>query len=260
MRKLRVLHFGNIAGVPILLVKGLRKKGIKANVVQRRQHKRGFESDIILTCSVPKFLIYLLRMFFNYDIIHIHAFPYKGYFDIYIFILKLTRKKVVQHVHSIRFLKNLSTRIALKIANRVIVATPNLKFIPRSTYLPNPIDPYFKNFKTEKRGALYFKQWYETEEKARKRWSDLKIEEPLTIHAKNVLHSKMPMLLNKFKYFIDQQTFNALSKTALEALACGCIVIDYKGDFVNPDLIQEHSIEKVTDKLIEIYHSMTRNK
>ena len=49
----------------------------------------------------------------------------------------------------------------------------------------------------------------------------------------------------------------SLSETALEALACGCKVISWKGLVTNPEeIIEKHSLLSVTEKLLKIYEKI----
>lgn len=65
-------------------------------------------------------------------------------------------------------------------------------------------------------------------------------------------HRKMPMLLNQYEYFIDHCHVPALSKTGLEALACGCKVVRWDGKIIQ-GLPLEHRPENVIEKLKKIY-------
>jgi len=47
----------------------------------------------------------------------------------------------------------------------------------------------------------------------------------------------MSHFLNQFEVFFDQFTIPSLSKTALEAIACGCKVISWKGPVTHPEEI-----------------------
>jgi hypothetical protein len=73
----------------------------------------------------------------------------------------------------------------------------------------------------------------------------------------------MPLLLNKYKYFIDiphgfskeETIIPALSRTGLEALACGTKVLSpFYGEL--RELPQEHRLETVIRRLAEIVESI----
>ena len=77
-------------------------------------------------------------------------------------------------------------------------------------------------------------------------------------------YEKMPELLNKYKMFIDYKKTNfglelkALSRTALEALACGCSV--YHDKQIIDKLPEEHKPEIVIKKLYSLFHSILEDK
>jgi len=84
----------------------------------------------------------------------------------------------------------------------------------------------------------------------------------LQLHVPNnfVPYFEMPSYLNKFEVFFDRFTIPSLSKTALEALACGCTVISWNGLVSNPeDIVRNHSLKAVTKKLQQIYEKMLKS-
>ena len=253
----------NIAGVASLLIQGLRDRGIKADLIEHIPHKFAFPQDKVVKGSNVRQLLYLMKICRNYDIIHIHGLPYR-----LVFYLKLLRKKVVVHLHGeIRVLYNkLAVRLALKIADQILISTPDLlKYCREAIWLPNPIDPRFKPLSSERHGALYFRHryeflhGYEPEILAQEALAKVASTEFLTIMEPGIPYEKMPEFLNRFEYFVDRFTIPSLSKTALEALACGCKVVSWKGLITNPEkIIKNHSLQSVTEKLVDIYKGMLK--
>lgn len=262
---MRILHIGNIAGVAVLLVQGLRSKGLKADLIERIPHKYGFPKVTVLRVSNTRFLFHLFKTCWKYDIVHVHGLPYR-----LIIYLKLLGKKVVVHLHGeIRLCyKKPMARLALRIAERVLVSTPDLiRYCDEAVWLPNPIDPRFKPLNCERHGVLYFRhryeflQGYEPEILAKKALAKVTNAEPLTIMDPTFPYENMPELLNSFEYFADRFTIRSLSKTALEALACGCKVISWKGLITKPEeIVKKHSLPVVTEKLIEIYEKILKRE
>ena len=260
---MRVLHVTNIAGVPSLLVEGLAEEGIEADLIGRKRNPYGFPHETVVDVSVMLFPFYLLRLSQDYDLVHVHALSYRHFFNIDVFLLKMSKAKLVVHLHGteIRESSNkLSTKASLEICDQVLVGTPDLlSYYPKAIWLPTPIDPVFKSLKNPQRygRALYIKKWYEpeAEEMVRKKCDEIGLE--LRVLHRPIPYSEMPRFLNQFEVFFDQQTIPSLSKTALEALACGCRVISWKGLITNSEeIIEQHKLRVVRERLIEIYENI----
>ena len=125
-------------------------------------------------------------------------------------------------------------RSSLKVASKVIVATPDLlerarEYRTDSEYLPNPVD--IERFapqpreKARSKSVLYFPKWYETlpEELVKELH---KAGFVLSAPAERVKYEDMPRLLCAHDVFIDRFTIPAFSKTCLEAMSCGIPTID----------------------------------
>lgn len=67
-----------------------------------------------------------------------------------------------------------------------------------------------------------------------------------------VPYPELPEYLNQFEYFIDRKQYSSLSKTALEALACGLKVIRWDDKIVE-GLPEAHKPENVVTYLKDIY-------
>jgi glycosyltransferase involved in cell wall biosynthesis len=154
---------------------------------------------------------------------------------------------------------------AQRMADTVIVSTPDLlQFVVKGVYLPNPIDTdHFKPnsiSKNEQKEALTIDtevtdiQW--ALDYCRKRNINLDIE--VYNRVKNpIIYKDMPDLLKKYKIYVDIRYVNKtilqnLSKTALEALACGLRVLDYQLKY-HQNLPREHDPINVISGLSIIY-------
>lgn len=260
MPPLRVLHVTNVAGISSLLVEGLRRRGIGADLIVSRRHRHGFPHEKVVDAAWPVFWLHIIKLSKAYDVTHVHSLAYWVSFNIHIFGLKTSRATIVLHLHGseLRSSHNrFPTIAALQVCNRVLVSTPDLlSHYPKAIWLPNPIDPVFKPLKNpDRRGkALYFKKWYEPEmeKTVQMKCDDMGLK--LTISSKPVPYREMPNFLNQFEVFFDRFTIPSLSKTALEALACGCKVISWKGLVANSEeILKNHNMELVTEKLLKIY-------
>jgi len=261
---MKVLHVNNIAGVSGLLIKGLRQKRIMADLVVRKPHPYGFPYEQVVDVSAKQFLLHLLKLSRHYDIVHVHGLPYRQYWNIDILAFKTLRHKLIVHLHGSEIRRpdnRISTIFALQLADLIFVSTPDLLLnYPKATWLPNPIDSIFKPYKNPRRigRALYFRKWYEIGKEKTVIEKCAKMGLRLTIQTEPIPYKKMPRLLNQFEVFFDQFSIPSLSKTALEALACGCKVISWKGQITNSEeIIKNHSLPVVTEKLVKIYESLS---
>lgn len=260
---MKILHVTNVAGVSSLLVQGLRKRGIKADLIVHKPHSYGFPHETVLDVPWPVFWLRTLKLSQGYDVLHIHSLAYWISFNIHVFALKTSRAKLLIHLHGTELRSsyyNLSTKAALQICDKVLVSTPDLLcYYPKATWLPNPIDTIFKPQKNPRRRgeALYFRKWYEPEMKKTVQMKCDKMGLELTVPLKPIPYHEMPIFLNQFEVFFDRFSIPSLSKTALEALACGCKVISWKGPVTNSEnILRSHSLETVTKKLLQIYESL----
>jgi len=122
----------------------------------------------------------------------------------------------------------------LQKARRVLYATPDMVELKRyredAEYMPTPVDTsmfYPHPLQThENLQAVYFNKWYE---KLPQKIVDFCKRNNVDLHVltANVPFHAMPTLLNAHDIFIDRFTIPSLSKTALEAMACGLNVICY---------------------------------
>ncbi len=262
---MKVLHVGNIAGVASLLVEGLSRRGVEADLIVTKPHPYGFPHETVVNLPARRFLLYLLKLSPKYDVIHLHDLLYMKQFNIDVLLLSALRlfgKKVICHFHGslLRESHNkLRVMMIFKTLNHILVSTPDLiRYCENAVWLPNPVDiEVFKPMGSRREGVLYFRHWYEPEKEdyVRKMCEDMGLK--LTIITPEyppIPYREMPKFLNKFEVFIDRFNIPSLSKTALEALACGCKVISWKGPIENPEKITRiHDLHVVTEKLLKSY-------
>ena len=155
---------------------------------------------------------------------------------------------------------------AQTIADAVIVSTPDLVSLTnKAIYLPNPIDtdhfrpdrirsphknPRALTLETEATDARL------TLNQSRKYKADLDID--VYDRIKNpIMYSDMPVFLKKYELYVDIRYVDGkilqnLSKTGLEALACGLNVLDYRLNLLL-DLPEENKPSNVGSRLLDIY-------
>ena len=158
-----------------------------------------------------------------------------------------------------------------KLANEILVSTPDLLLlIPHAKYLPNPVDvDHFSkdndtpHNKVNKNNALTIKTEIGNSEKVleycKKNNIDLKID--VFDRTKSpLLYEEIPNFLKKYNIYIDIRIVNDkilenLSKTALESLACGLKVLNYKLEYLDK-LPEIHNPENVINQLENIYNNI----
>lgn len=288
-KSMRILHIWDQAGVSGLLAEYQRKLGHYVDVICRDgydglKQKEYYNVRIIgpkrkrfkgfgLLQKPLKFLniIFSVLIFYGYtaihsrkfDVIHIHS-----HFLIS-FLIPFKQKIIEFHGDDIR--SKPSKRWAIEGAvksfylrylrgnSRFLVSTQDLlSELPCASWLPNPVD--IELFSTlpkngERLGkAVYFHNWYENGshafEIANQRGLALTVVDRAT--QRYLFFSDMPRFLNGFEWVIDRKEIHSLSKTALEALAMGCKVIDFAGN-VHTELPMQHEPLNVATQTIQIY-------
>ena len=234
-------------------------------------------ADVIHIHSLPEMVINIRNTYKESKVIILHYLgtDIRGSEDnSRIFNLRniLRPKKIVRKIRN----RRLHIK-AQRLADRVIISTPDLiQLVKGSIFLPNPIDTNHFNKKLIKersndasddvyKGILvnsevtninlainYCKQ------------KNINFNIDIYDRTKNpICYKDIPNFLKKYNVYIDLRFVNEkllknLSKTALEALACGLRVINYNLEYVD-DLPLEHYPINVITMLSSIY-SNKRNR
>ena len=225
------------------------------------------KADIIHIHSLPEMVINIRKMYKKSKIIilHYHGTDIRGF----------SKESVeIDGLQSISRIKNLVRKMSRKhlhikaqrLANRVIVSTPDLiQLVKGSIFLPNPIDTDHFNQKlnrersVNKYGLLVNSEVTNTElaiNYCKNRGIRLDID--IYDRTKNPINYKdIPNFLKKYDIYIDlrfvnQKLLKNISKTALEALACGLRVLNYNLEYIDR-LPSEHCPMNVTIELSSIY-------
>ena len=157
-----------------------------------------------------------------------------------------------------------------KLANEILVSTPDLlSLLPHAKYLPNPVDvDHFSkddtiHNKVNKNNALIIKTEIGNSEKVleycKKNNIDLKID--VFDRTKSpLLYEEIPNFLKKYNIYVDIRIVNDkilenFSKTALESLACGLKVLNYRLEYLDK-LPQMHNPVNVVKQLEIIYNKI----
>lgn len=252
---MKILHVWNTAGVASTIAKFMdRIYGTRSTILYRRVFDK-FGHTVygeLLDCGAKEFVFRTLLRSLRYDIIHIHSL------DNLVLLFKMFNagKPIVLHYHGSDIRGRwMFRRRYWRFANVVLVSTQDLLIgAPEHViYLPNPVDTDIfhpnQGITRKPRSALAFRYYID---EAKVKYYAEKYGLELTILERNYPYLHMPKLLGSYEYYIDKTEIPSLSKTALEALACGTKVIRWDGQIVH-QLPEEHKPENVVKKLYEIY-------
>lgn len=231
-------------------------------------------ADVIHIHSLPEMVINIRNTYGESKVIilHYHGTDIRGFSgdNSRIFSLRniLKPKNIVGKIRK----RRLHIK-AQRLADRVIVSTPDLiRLVKGSIFLPNPIDTdhFNKKMIKERSVDVYEGVLVNSEvtnvELAMNYCRHKKINLNVNIYdrTKNPIYYKdVPNFLKKYDVyidlrFVDRKLLKNLSKTALEALACGLRVLNYNLEFVD-NLPSEHCPTNVVTILSSIY-SNKRNR
>lgn len=252
--KLRVLHVFNVAGVASVIAKYMDT--VDSYVLTRRtSDPYGYAVSPNYESVPDGAWLFSLRCLWRtrkFDIIHIHDFD-----KLLPWLSRLYSKPLILHYHGSRIKGQWRQRQRYwKHASKILYSTLDLKqgnTPARAIYLPNPIDTnMFHRLPIWKRrhSALSMNKDLD-----RARATELAEQHGLilTVQTCNVPHQKMSGLLNQYEYYIDAKTTGfTMSKTGLEALACGLHVINRHGTVIQ-GLPREHLPGNVVAELNQIY-------
>lgn len=231
-------------------------------------------ADVIHIHSLPEMVINIRNTYgvSKVIILHYHGTDIRGFSgdNSRVFSLRniLRPKNIVGKIRK----RRLHIK-AQRLADRVIVSTPDLiRLVKGSIFLPNPIDTdhFNKKMIKERSVDVYEGVLVNSEvtnvELAMNYCRHKKINLNVNIYdrTKNPIYYKdVPNFLKKYDVyidlrFVDRKLLKNLSKTALEALACGLRVLNYNLEFVD-NLPSEHCPTNVVTILSSIY-SNKRNR
>jgi hypothetical protein len=239
-------------------------------------------ADIIHIHSVEELVIKIRKAFGNSKkiILHYHGTDIRG-----------LKNKNNQNVLTIQNTKNRAKSFAAKVKNRlrliqmgyykplqtesqkladeILVSTPDLLLLlPHAKYLPNPVDvEHFSKDNTNhnkvNNNALTIKTTSGDIQKTLLYCNENNINLKIDVLDRTktpILYEEIPNYLKKYDVYVDIRIVNDkilenLSKTALESLACGLKVLNYKLEYVYrlPDI---HNPINVTNELKNIYNKI----
>lgn len=269
---MKILHIWNTAGCGSLLARKMDKKfGTKSLILTREidnkfchaiYNTKVYKDGPLFIRSISFVLICLFKAR-KFDIIHIHS---DGRM---LFILKkfYPHKPMIMCYHGTDIRKKWEEKKwQWKWANQIFVSTEDLlegapkgvKHLPRMV----PTDKFFPRSSAETSKAIHISYGA----------TDLAIEYAekkelkLTIHDRNkkpLSYIEMPKILNKFSWYIDVKRdanghiLHAISRTGLEALACGLKVIRWDGKVIQ-GLPEVNKPENIVDIVYDYYSKLMK--
>jgi hypothetical protein len=292
---MRILHILDAAGVACIYSKYQHMQGHEAKVIWNKDvaDKYGiydFYKDYLINVTYGKFTETCIQEGETADVIHVH-----GYIDILFALRKKfhRQKKIILHYHGtdIRGLKKQElphrsllsdTMIKLKmfyrkkighiraqkLADAVCVSTPDLLPLVRSgIHIPIPIDTEHFSPNNSSKGKLKDAFTINSEVTNIQRALDLCKKNQINLdievidRTKNpILYADIPDFIRGYRTYVDIRYVNDivlenLSSTALQSLASGLSVLNYKLQF-RRDLPREHDAVNVVSQLSKIYSDL----
>ena len=292
---MRILHILDAAGVACIYSKYQRKLGHEARVIWNKNvvDKYGiydFYKDYLINLTYEEFTQTCLKEGENVDVIHVH-----GYIDILFELRKKfqRQKKIILHYHGtdmrglkkqelphrsvisdtaiklkMLYRKKFGHARAQKLADAVCVSTPDLLPLVRNgIHIPIPIDTEHFSPKNNPDGELKEAFTINSEVTNIQRALDLcqnnqiKLEIEVIDRTKDpIVYANIPDFIRRYRTYVDIRYVNDivlenLSSTALQSLACGLSVLDYKLEF-RRGLPKEHEALNVASQLSNIYSEL----
>jgi hypothetical protein len=274
---LKILHIWDQAGVACVLSKYQRRQGHFVKILKRSGYDPfaifGFYNEPLIYTDGKKFLQLAIKEAKDYDIIHIHS--------LFKIIPELRRqyndKALILHYHGSEIRGKDVDSVRLEAEHRsdtILVSTSDLLDYVNSDkaqYFPTPIDTeHFRNtpgFQADKSLMIISNRidvsWIL--DYLDKNNFSLHIDRIVDRSSSPVSYSHLPHLLNEYSIYIDIKKYidglllTSLSKTALEALACGLKVLRHDLKYIH-GLPKINEPEKAAYRSLEVYNKIIANK
>ena len=267
MKQLRVLHVWDQAGVACILAKQHRRQGHEVRVLKRAGYDpygiSQFYGEPLLDIDGKGFLKLVAKEAVNYDLIHVHS--------LYKLVPELRKKypdiKIVIHYHGSDARDTTHDPLRAEAENKadaILGSTDDLKaYVNSMICIPNPVDTEHFTPGAAESGAFTIRttrgdsQW--VLDYLKRNNIDLSVK-VVDRDASPMQYSEIPALLRRYGTyvdikFIDGVLLQAMSKTGLEALACGLTVLNHKLNYVK-GLPRDHRPEVAAKSIMDIYHSV----
>ena len=268
---MKILHIYDTAGSSSIIAKYQRMLGHEVKVITiKRLDAFGISAhydSVLFDGSALAFYWHCLKLARNYDVIHVHSLsriiPYLR--------LRYPRKKIIIQFHGTDLRKPDAFKrdIAMNMADVIFITTKDLfsfltpQQVRKAHYTPNVADvEMFSSMKKKPvkdawLSLFHSGVWENTIDGEMLRQQGIINIENVDRTRSSVKYWEMPELLSQYKGYIDIKVVNgkrlmALSKTALEALACGLAVFTFDNSIMR-EYPAEHNPYDVARKMCELY-------
>lgn len=250
-----------------------------------------FYKDYLINVTYEDFTQTCLREAVNVDVIHVHGyidilFKLRKKFQ--------RQKKIILHYHGtdirglkkqelphrsllsdtaimlkMLYRKKIGHARAQKLADAVCVSTPDLlPLVSNGIHVPIPIDT--EHFSPNSNPNVKLKEAFTINSEVTniqraldlcKKNNKINLNIEVIDRTKNpILYSSIPDFIREYRTYVDIRYVNDivlenLSSTALQSLACGLSVVDYKLEF-RRGLPKEHDAANVVSQLSKIYNEL----
>jgi hypothetical protein len=250
-----------------------------------------FYKDYLINVTYEDFTQTCLREAVNVDVIHVHGyidilFKLRKKFQ--------RQKKIILHYHGtdirglkkqelphrsllsdtaimlkMLYRKKIGHARAQKLADAVCVSTPDLlPLVSNGIHVPIPIDT--EHFSPNSNPNVKLKEAFTINSEVTniqraldlcKKNNKINLNIEVIDRTKNpILYSSIPDFIREYRTYVDIRYVNDivlenLSSTALQSLACGLSVVDYKLEF-RRGLPKEHDAANVVSQLSKIYKEL----
>lgn len=264
---MKVLYLWNTAGVFSPVANWLNENGHEAKILARWAFDI-YEQTSSLDCAVMvnsardfyKASIKLIRSF-KPDIIHVSG-------SLKALAIARTfawRTPIVMTFHGadVRNPDKKPSVVATRLADFIHVTTQDLA--PYGTWIDRPLDPMFHYRGDRQAGTalMFYKSHFMTDQRELARmWcagKEIELDILDELHPDFPIPNKdMPALFSKYEYYLDMKghvgDLYALSKTAREALACGCKVLHE----ANLEVVLRDYVAVEPETYLDLYETFKR--
>jgi Glycosyltransferase Family 4 len=266
---LKILHVWDQAGVACLLAKHHRRMGHEVRILKRAGYDpfgiSQFYGEPLLDMDGKVFLKLVVKEAGNFDLVHVHSL-YKVVPDL--------RKKyrdavIVLHYHGSEFRSKQDDPLRADAegkADAVLGSTEDLKaYVSDMRFIPNPVDT--EHF-TPGTSTLEDRAFTINTTRGDSHWvldylkkNNIDLSVDVIDRATNpIQYSQVPSFLKKYGTYVDIKYIDgvllqSMSKTGLEALACGLRVLNHQLKKIE-GFPQEHRPEVAAKNVMDVYSSV----
>lgn len=173
------------------------------------------------------------------------------------------RTPIVFQYHGAEVRHRAAVHREAQLADKVIVSTPDLQ--QYGEWYDRPVHSMFhyRGGRRRNTAVMFYAPFYMRDLRAEaKQWSKargIRLDIIERERGQGVLYAEMPAFLSKYEYYLDFKGYGhprAISRLAIEALACGCKVVSD----TDPDRIVDEYDFVRPERYYNLYRSLSRPK